>query len=57
MLRWMASFSRLMYATKSRMPPSYWKVTLSPSARSSFREIWSPLVRNAVSRRRWASTR
>ena len=37
------------------MPPSYWNSDLCPSARSSFSEMCSPRVRNAVSRSRCSS--
>ena len=50
---WIGSFAALTCETKSLMPPSYLNSTRSPPARSSVRTMCMPLVRNAVSRRRW----
>ena len=49
------SFFSFTYAMKSRMPPSYWKSTFSPPARSSLSSIRRPRVRKAISRSRWVS--
>ncbi len=49
-----ASLFSLRWRTKSSIPPSYWKVTLLVSPRSSTSSIFRPRVRKAVSRRRSA---
>src|SRR5215203_79918 len=46
---WTASLLPLRWRTKSSIPPSYWKVTLLVSPRSSTRSIFRPRVRKAVS--------
>ena len=55
MCLWVGSFALLMCETKSRMPPAAKNSSRWSPSRSSASTIRSPLVRNAVSRRRWTS--